>query len=556
MAAIAVLKAAIEADKGVRKFVPGGWKTVIIGVLLIAIVVPMVAVYAVFSSIGTSTKPDGFCATSTTVTEGEDKHGEGTSSGTVDTGYGSKPAPNVPFPTEASTTIVWPVNGAVARSSYGPRTPIYINGHYTNSFHDGTDFSSPMGTPILSMSDGIVSMSRNATGTAEGSMVEIQHNIGGEKYTTAYRHVQGKSIKVKVGDAVAAGTQIASVGSEGYSTGPHLHFVLARGAYHRYNSGNSPAGTIDALAYLKSNGAASVSGGLEGDDFSQGFDPEKAGDEVCGVSNSDTLQGDGTTKWNSYENGEFPEDALGHVGKFELYADAAMSLTEMLAKYKKDTGKSMEITQGYLSKGAQTQRYNDNKQIEKPGQSVFGWARIVELKIGGRDSLEYKWLVENAKDYGFEQPSMFGEGSTSDNPRMWGYKGGGGASSAVPPASNATAQQNRDTAKSILQSDHPTWGNNEYACLVNLWEHESGWNHKAANPTSSARGIAQTMMSIHFGANWSTSSEGRAFLNSPDLQIRWGLEYITGRYDTPCKAWAFWNETDPAKKGGHGGTWY
>lgn len=83
-------------------------------------------------------------------------------------------------------------------------------------------------------------------------------------------------------------------------------------------------------------------------------------------------------------------------------------------------------------------------------------------------------------------------------------------------------------------------GASEITCLIPLWNHESGWNPNAANPTSTARGIPQMMMNIHYGANWQTSAAGVAYLTNPQVQIDRGLDYIAGRYGTPCNAWNTW----------------
>lgn len=82
------------------------------------------------------------------------------------------------------------------------------------------------------------------------------------------------------------------------------------------------------------------------------------------------------------------------------------------------------------------------------------------------------------------------------------------------------------------------WGEAELAALTDLWNRESGnpkagstaitWNPAAANPTSSARGIAQKMTSIH-----------GAIEPTPQGQIDWGLQYISGRYGSPSAALAF-----------------
>jgi hypothetical protein len=75
------------------------------------------------------------------------------------------------------------------------------------------------------------------------------------------------------------------------------------------------------------------------------------------------------------------------------------------------------------------------------------------------------------------------------------------------------------------------WGQDQYSCLVSLWNRESGWNVYAYNP-SGAYGIPQALPGSKMatvGADWQTN---------PATQITWGLNYITGSYGTPCGAWA------------------
>ncbi|WP_415127940.1 lytic transglycosylase domain-containing protein [Microbacterium sp.] len=75
------------------------------------------------------------------------------------------------------------------------------------------------------------------------------------------------------------------------------------------------------------------------------------------------------------------------------------------------------------------------------------------------------------------------------------------------------------------------WGDDEYACLVALWNKESGWRVNAYNSSSGAYGIPQALPGNKMasaGADWETN---------PATQIAWGLGYISGRYGTPCGAW-------------------
>ena len=88
----------------------------------------------------------------------------------------------------------------------------------------------------------------------------------------------------------------------------------------------------------------------------------------------------------------------------------------------------------------------------------------------------------------------------------------------------------RGIAQSMLGSYG--WGMDQWGCLDSLWQKESGWNHTAMNPSSGAYGIPQSLPGSKMataGADWQTN---------PATQIEWGLGYISGRYGSPCAAWA------------------
>ncbi|WP_345802780.1 lytic transglycosylase domain-containing protein [Microbacterium sp. AZCO] len=75
------------------------------------------------------------------------------------------------------------------------------------------------------------------------------------------------------------------------------------------------------------------------------------------------------------------------------------------------------------------------------------------------------------------------------------------------------------------------WGDDQFACLVALWNKESGWRVNAYNKGSGAYGIPQALPGSKMGsvgADWETN---------PATQITWGLNYVGGRYGTPCGAW-------------------
>ena len=78
------------------------------------------------------------------------------------------------------------------------------------------------------------------------------------------------------------------------------------------------------------------------------------------------------------------------------------------------------------------------------------------------------------------------------------------------------------------------WTENDFQCLVKLWNKESGWNPNAHNSSSGAHGIPQSLPASKM------ASEGADYYTNGETQIRWGLKYIKGRYGSPSSAWSFW----------------
>ena len=118
---------------------------------------------------------------------------------------------------------------AASRAAREPQTVLPTQGRMSTCFcmrwgtmHWGIDLAAPLGTPIYAATDGVVLRAGPATGF--GNAVYIQDADGNVEI---YGHMRYYS--VHAGDVVHAGDQIAKVGSEGQSTGPHLHFEIHRG---------------------------------------------------------------------------------------------------------------------------------------------------------------------------------------------------------------------------------------------------------------------------------------------------------------------------------------
>lgn len=126
-------------------------------------------------------------------------------------------------PVGVLTSVAWPVLYPDRISDrFGPRIAP-CSGCSTD--HDGVDFNSGDGTPVMAVAAGTVISSTDAGG-GYGVMIEIQHQVDGETITSLYAHMGYGSRLVDVGDAVVAGQQIGSIGSTGQSTGAHLHLEM------------------------------------------------------------------------------------------------------------------------------------------------------------------------------------------------------------------------------------------------------------------------------------------------------------------------------------------
>ncbi len=108
-----------------------------------------------------------------------------------------------------------PVPGVVT-SPFGDRVhPIFG----TVRAHKGIDFDGDSGDAVVAGADGVVLAAGMRNGY--GNTVVISHGNG---FTTLYAHLS--DVAVSAGESVSGGDKIGSVGSTGWSTGPHLHLEL------------------------------------------------------------------------------------------------------------------------------------------------------------------------------------------------------------------------------------------------------------------------------------------------------------------------------------------
>ena len=98
------------------------------------------------------------------------------------------------------------------------------------------------------------------------------------------------------------------------------------------------------------------------------------------------------------------------------------------------------------------------------------------------------------------------------------------AASAAEEHANAGPDDFRAYAKQKV-------GASQFSCLDKLWTKESNWNPRAYNRSSGAYGIPQALP----GSKMATVAGDWRY--NPLTQVRWGLQYIAGRYGTACSAW-------------------
>ena len=119
--------------------------------------------------------------------------------------------PHPPLPAPLSRPVAAPLG-----DRFGPRG---------NRFHTGLDFPAAYGRNVRAARSGtVIGAGYDAGGY--GNVVHVAHGYG---VTTFYAHLS--RITVRRGERVAGGERIGTVGSTGFSSGPHLHFELRlRGA--------------------------------------------------------------------------------------------------------------------------------------------------------------------------------------------------------------------------------------------------------------------------------------------------------------------------------------
>ena len=113
--------------------------------------------------------------------------------------------------------------------------------HVDPSSRNAVDIAMPVGTAVYAAREGVVinvaarhfRTGLNLQSMDEANFVQILHNDG---TYAIYAHLQLDTVRVKIGQRVARGEYIADSGNTGFSSGPHLHFVVLHNAGLRSES--------------------------------------------------------------------------------------------------------------------------------------------------------------------------------------------------------------------------------------------------------------------------------------------------------------------------------
>ncbi|MFI7064359.1 peptidoglycan DD-metalloendopeptidase family protein [Kribbella sp. NPDC050124] len=239
---------------------------------------------------------------------------------------------------------------------------------WETGYHTGQDFPAAVGTPVRAVTSGVVRVEHPAWA---GNLVRIDHGNGLE---TLYAHLS--SVDVADGTQVTAGQRIGAVGSEGNSTGPHLHFEV--------RLGGDPVNPMPFLA-----------------------------------------TGSATIGWGGYSNGMIPASKLCALGSGHmLRCDAAAAYLQLAKAYRAQFGKTLCITDSYRSYSSQVSLYSRKPSLAAlPGTSNHGWGVAVDL-CGGVDrfgTAQYQWMKSHASQFGWVHPSWADQGGSREEPWHWEF---------------------------------------------------------------------------------------------------------------------------------------
>jgi len=195
-------------------------------------------------------------------------------------------------------------------------------------------------------------------------------------------------------------------------------------------------------------------------------------------------------------------------------------------------GQVISIRRAHVTNGSQIVNLPFEKVTQEDPDMLKGKSEVIQAGVAGERIITYVSTMVGSTELDRQIVSDTLIRLPVDEITVVGTKKPPPPPPSVPKVNiNVDPGSNQGIAKAMMGSYG--WDDDQFACLVSLWQRESGWNHLAANGSSGAYGIPQSYPGHKMasaGADWQTN---------PATQITWGLGYIKGRYGTPCAAWNY-----------------
>lgn len=159
-----------------------------------------------------------------------------------------------------------------------------------------------------------------------------------------------------------------------------------------------------------------------------------------------------------------------------------------------------------------------NTQRIQDADQYLGYTSVRTPGLVGKRTVTYEIDIKNGQEVSRTQIQSVTTAQPNDEVVVVGIK-----QRVADPASNQLLGH-----QLMLNAG---FGEDQWPCLLALWNRESGWSQYKANYAGSgAYGIPQALPGSKMGPGWESDAT---------VQINWGLGYIKGRYGTPCGANSF-----------------
>ncbi|MBC7565003.1 DUF348 domain-containing protein [Candidatus Saccharibacteria bacterium] len=169
----------------------------------------------------------------------------------------------------------------------------------------------------------------------------------------------------------------------------------------------------------------------------------------------------------------------------------------------------------------------ETQQI-KDADQVSGYKAVQTNGVDGKKNVTYEIEIRDGQEVGRTAIASITTIQPSTQVEIIGSK--------LPTPTNPSENQVLGHAMML----NAGYGEDQWSCLYSLWTRESGWRTTAGNTSSGAYGIPQSLPASKM------ATFGSDYLTNAQTQIAWGLNYIKGRYGTPCGAWNSFNSRSPS----------